>query len=77
MYSYGPTFAPFIYLSYHFMFFFVFHCYAMINMFSYEFHTFSIVLWLTVSIWNGSCFYMDYFAKKYEASLQRLAEVEE
>ena len=36
-----------------------------------------ICIWLTWSIWNASCFYMDYFAKKYEASMQRLEALEQ
>jgi hypothetical protein len=36
---------------------------------SYIFSTFCVWLWLTWSVWNSSCFYMDYFSKKYEASL--------
>jgi hypothetical protein len=38
---------------------------------------FLIWFWLAWSIWNSSCFYMDYFSKKYEASLQRLDQVEQ
>ena len=72
----GPSMAPFVFLSIHFAFFFVCHIFSMICIYSFYWHTFSILLWLVWSIWNGSCFYMDYFSKKYEISLQRLEEVE-
>lgn len=29
-----------------------------------------------MSIWNGANFYMEYFARKYEANLKRLEEIE-
>lgn len=77
LYQLGPKMAPAIFLSIHFAFFLVTHFGSIICMYSYEFHTLSIVIWLTWSIWNASCFYMDYFSKKYEASLQRLEEVEQ
>ena len=77
MYRLGPSFAPIIFISAHFIFFFLCHCCSMLVLYSYPFATFCIVLWLTWSIWNGSCFYMDYFSKKYEASLQRLEEVQQ
>ena len=73
----GPEMAPFIFLSVHFAFFFVCHLFSMICLYNFYWHTFSILFWLTWSIWNGSCFYMDYFSKKYEISLQRLEEVEQ
>ena len=41
-----------------------------------HFNTFCIILWITWSIWNGSSFYMDYFGKKYELSLQKLDMVQ-
>ena len=77
MYKLGPKFAPVIFLSIHFGFFLCTHLGSIICMYSYEFHTFSIIFWLTWSIWNAASFYMDYFSKKYETSLQRLAEVEQ
>lgn len=48
-----------------------------LNFFSFYCNTFFVCLWLTWSIWNASCFYMDYFAKKYEASMQRLEQLEQ
>jgi hypothetical protein len=72
LYKLGAGFAPFIFISLHFIFFFMCHCASMLCLWSYYFHSFAIALWLTWSIYNASCFYMDYFSKKYEASLQRM-----
>lgn len=66
-----------LFVSYHACFFFCCHLVAIVCWQSQVFHTFYMFFWITVSIWNSSCFYMDYFSKKYEASLQRLEEVEQ
>ena len=76
LHKFGPAMAPVIFLSVHFMFFFVCHIFSMVCLYSFYWHTICILFWLTWSIWNGSCFYMDYFSKKYEIGLQRLEEVE-
>ena len=77
MYRLGNGMAPVIFVSIHFAFFLVCHFGSLLCFYSFEFHTFALLFWLIWSIWNGSCFYMDYFSKKYEASLQRLEEVEQ
>ena len=64
--------GPVLFLSFHFAFFFVCHCMAVLCFKFYWFNLISVMFWLTWSIWNSSCFYMDYFSKKYEASLQRM-----
>lgn len=66
-----------LFVSYHACFFFCCHLIAIVCWWSQIFHTIYMFFWITVSIWNSSCFYMDYFSKKYEASLQRLEEVEQ
>ena len=48
-----------------------------LNLYSFYCNTFFVCFWLTWSIWNASCFYMDYFAKKYEASMQKLEQLEQ
>ena len=75
--TFGHNFAPVIFIAAHFAFFFTCLICAMPCLYSYEWHTFCMIFWLTWSVWNGSCFYMDYFSKKYESSLQRLEEVEQ
>ena len=34
-----------------------------------------MIYWLTVAGWNGSCYYMDYFARKYEMQLMQLMQL--
>ena len=33
-------------------------------------------MWITLSIWNGANFYMEYFSRKYESSLKALEQIE-
>ena len=36
-----------------------------------------MVLYYTIQgIWNGACFYMEYFAKKYELQLNELEKMQ-
>jgi hypothetical protein len=68
--------GPLLFLTIHFSFFSLCHFYAILCFKYYYFCTLSICFGLSWSIWNSSCFYMDYFSKKYEASLQRLDQVQ-
>lgn len=36
-----------------------------------------MLVWITLSIWNGANFYMEYFARKYETSLKKLELIEQ
>ena len=63
-------------MSVHVGFFSVCHCASMLVFHNYYFHTFCINFWLCWSIWNAAGFYMDHFAKKYEASLVKLEAAE-
>jgi len=69
---YGPKFAPVVFMSIHVMMFVVSSIFAMVGYHYYYVHTGMLVMWITVSIWNGANFYMEWFAKKYEANLKRL-----
>ena len=75
--KYGTGMVPVIFLGCHFLFFFVSHCFSIFCLYSFEFHTLAVVFWLTWSIMNGSSFYMDYFSKKYEQSLQKMDLLEQ
>jgi len=75
--KFGEAFAPFVFISMHFIFFFICHLGSIACFFSEWFHTFALIFWLSCSVWNSSCFYMDYFAKKYNASLERLEQVDQ
>lgn len=77
IYVLGAYWAPAVFLGIHFTFFMGCHIASFPTLYSFELHTFLICFWLTCSVWNASCFYMDYFSKKYELSLQRLEQVEQ
>uniref|UniRef100_A0A7S3MV10 Glycerophosphocholine acyltransferase 1 n=1 Tax=Strombidium inclinatum TaxID=197538 RepID=A0A7S3MV10_9SPIT len=77
LYRLGNRMAPAIFLSLHFLFFLTCHCFSILCYYSQVFNTLALVFWLTWSIQNGASFYMDYFSKKYEVSLQKLEQVEQ
>ena len=68
--------ATAIFLACHVTFFFACHLLSFLSFYSEIWATGSTLLYLTWSIWNASCFYMEYFAKKYQASLDKLDEVQ-
>lgn len=77
IYCCGRNYVLVVFMGVHFSFFLFCHCCAMLVFYSYWFHTLCLNFWLCWSIWNAACFYMDYFAKKYDASLAKLEAVEE
>lgn len=62
----GPFLAPIFFLGGHFAFFFISHIFAIIQFHFFWLNTLIMCTWLILSFWNGACFYMEYFAKKYE-----------
>ncbi len=48
----------------------------MVQMQSFYANVALMVYWLYVAVWNGSCYYMDYFARKYEMQLEQLSSME-
>ena len=62
----GPSLAPIAFLTGHFLFWLAAHILAMIQYHWYWLNCAFMCYWLYVSVWNGACFYMDYFARKYE-----------
>jgi len=73
--TFGPKFTPVAFMLFHVAFFAGSMALALLCFFCHYFHSAYIVCWLLISIWNGANFYMEYFSRKYEASLQRLEEV--
>lgn len=60
----------------HFTMYFLCHLVAIIQYHSFWFDT-AVVLYYTIqAIWNGACFYMEYFAKKYELQLNELEKMQ-
>jgi len=62
----GPTLAPLVFLLGHFGIFLAMHCVAVVCYHSFWFNTLMMTYFMLLSFWNGSCYYMEYFAKKYE-----------
>lgn len=77
IYLFGKPWGQLTFLFFHMLWFVLAHFFAIPVLYFQSLHTFLLILWLTWSIWNGSCFYMDYFSKKYELSLQRLEQVQQ
>ncbi len=75
--QFGKKFGPLVFMSFHIGFFIVSSVFALIGYCFFWVHTFLLLMWTTMSIWNGANFYMEYFSKKYEQSLRRLEEIEE
>ena len=66
---FGNKFAPLFFMSLHVSFFILSAGFAFIAYFSYIGHTLLMLGWIGLSIWNGANFYMEYFSRRYEASL--------
>lgn len=71
----GPKFAPVIFMSGHIALFLVSAIVAIAAYLSYTMNTIFLFFWITLSIWNGANFYMEYFSKKYELNLKKLEEI--
>jgi hypothetical protein len=68
----GFASGPVSFLLGHFVFFIVSHLLAMFEFEYYEFNVFLMSLYIGCSLWNGANYYMEYFAKKYEAKLAQI-----
>ena len=74
---FGLRFAPLVFMSLHVSFFVISSIFALLAYQSFYLHTFLLLMWVTLSIWNGANFYMEYFSRKYEQSLRALEELQE
>ena len=63
--------GPILYLILHFVYYIVSHFMAIICWHSFVFSYVMTTLWILIAFWNGACYYMDYFAKRYESSLSK------
>ena len=64
-------YGPILYLILHFVYYIVSHFMAIICWHSFVFSYVMTTLWILIAFWNGACYYMDYFAKRYESSLSK------
>lgn len=76
LYTFGKGKAAFMFVVIHFTFFLTCHICSYPCFFNYYWNTACILFWTMWSIWNGSCFYFNYFARRYEESLSQLQVVE-
>lgn len=71
----GLEMNPLIFMLGHLALFAITHCIALV---SYHFKWFNIVMMVTyflVSAWNGANYYMEYFSKRYEKTLEELQDL--
>jgi hypothetical protein len=64
--SFGPNIGPFIFLAFHFTYFFITLLFAILQFHCRWLNIICVLSLLYISAWNGACFYMEYFCKRYE-----------
>eukprot|EP00347_Sterkiella_histriomuscorum_P015562 403356560 len=75
--KFGQKLAPFVFMTFHIVFFVISSFLAILAFGNFYIHTFLMLLWTTMSIWNGANFYMEYFSRKYESNLKMLEQIEQ
>jgi len=68
---------PLVFLATHFAYYLVLHCFAMISYHCYWVNVSVCIFFLLMSFYQGANFYMEYFSRKYEVQLSKLAALEE
>lgn len=68
---------PIVFLLISFVYTFVFHLVAILCYYCYSLNHIYAALLLQKACYNGACFYMDYFSKRYEKQLEKLEKLEE
>ena len=64
---------PIVFLFSHFLLFFAIHLVAVVSYHSFWFNSIFCFSLLQMAVYNGACYYMDYFSKKYVKELEKLA----
>ena len=67
--------SPLIFMTAHFLMFTLTHCIALLSFHNVWVHGFVMLVYFLISVWNGANYYMEYFSKKYEKTLQELQEL--
>ena len=62
----GATLAPLVFLFGHFVIFLSLHLVAVLCYHYFWLNTLLMAYYILLSFWNGSCYYMEHFAIKYE-----------
>lgn len=73
----GAHRAPLVFMSFHIGFFIFSSVFAIIGYMNFYVNTVLMLCWMTLSIWNGANFYMEWFSRKYESSLKKLELIEQ
>ena len=68
---------PLLFLAFHFCWFFVCHLVSIISCWSFVFNTVFAISTMQWSCFQGACYYMDYFSKRYAKQLEKLSQLEE
>lgn len=59
--SAGPGFAPLVFMLFHLLFFTTCHILALFSFYYEPVQSFFVTLWLSISVWNGACYYVKLF----------------
>lgn len=70
--KYNLTLSPKGFMVSHFIMFVVLHLVAIVEYHCYWINLLIIMFYALRCVWNGACFYMEYFCKKYEKQLAEL-----
>lgn len=70
--QYNLRLSPKGFMVSHFIMFFTLHLIAIAEYHCFWVNTCIIAFYTLRCVWNGACFYMEYFCKKYEKQLAEL-----
>lgn len=76
-FAFLPIPMPLLFLASHFFYYFILHCWAVLQFHCYYLNLLTCLIWCLTSFFNGANYYMDYFAKKYEAQLTKISQLQE
>ena len=68
----GEWAGPILFCLGHYVFFLSSHLIAMLSFEHYWVNVFFCGFYITVAMWNGANYYMEFFCKRYEAKLAKI-----
>ena len=68
---------PIFFLFFHYVYYQACSCIAVLMWHSYILNMAVACFLMQLSVYQGACYYMDYFAKRYESQLAKLDKLEE
>ena len=72
--KWGPKYSGLLFMTTHFIIFLMTTFISLISYFSFYFNVLCLSIVFCTCWWRGSCFYMDYFSKKYEFNLAKIED---